>query len=92
MFVKANAENAFDYKITSNGIQIHGCIWFDTNEGIAACHYTIPLRTGIHYPLVVFDMDEYTTARDAEEYAAPTYYLHTFEIIDARTGQQIAKV
>ncbi len=54
------------YKVTSNGKQINGCMWLDTDEGIAECVFLSKNRALLGY--------------DGYVYREHTYYLHTFEV------------
>lgn len=64
------------YRITSNGIPVRGCIWLDTDEGIAECAIMTP-----KYPLLTYD-------EETDTYTEYTYYLHNFEVWDG--DRQIA--
>ncbi len=79
-------QEAMKTKITSNGVEIKYCLWFDTELGIAECAYAVAsgseddvLKTR---PLYSYSEDK--------EFQTHTYYLHTFEVW--QDGQQIAKV
>lgn len=78
---------AQNLKITSDGQEVRGCMWFDTDEGIAECNYMRKTSRGFYAPIYA-NTDEY----DIDGINIPTYYLHNFEVWNNKTGELITKV
>jgi hypothetical protein len=92
----AHYNEAMRTKITSNGVDIPFCIWFDTELGMAECCFAIPsgLTTEDDHlkqrPLSSYG-DEYTyNEYIARPITIHTYYLHNFEVW--QDGQLVEKV
>lgn len=83
-----NWDIARNLKITIDGTEVPFCKWFDTELGIAECHYAAQTKDGRNRLLFVPTRSEYITEEQLGKESIPSYYLHNFEVRDNRTDEK----